>query len=579
MCGIFAFLSLVKVDTQRQLRCKNYEALQTLRARGPDDIKDVQINDQVWFGFTRLTINGFDPSSAQPMVMSTFHGEKEYKVYMMCNGEIYNFRDLIKKFNLENDYNSNSDCEIILHLYLKFGFEEMLYLLTGVFSIALFDTYTNKLYIANDRIGIRPLYWGNNLSSDEFEIFHCFASEPRALYVGGCNQIQFFKPGTFMIFGVDDHSIESIRYYNYDKFLITPLNKDHLSSILENIRFLLTQSVKRRLMSDRPIASLLSGGLDSSLVAALLSREMDKSTSTSSAQSLCSVKINGNNKLNTFSIGLKGGSPDLQYAKIVSDHIGSVHHQLEFTEKEFLDAIPEVIRAIQTWDTTTIRASVGNYLIAKYINEYTDFIVILNGDVSEEINASYYYSRFAPSPEEFKLDNIKLLKEVHQYDVLRSARCIESQGLEARTPFADQDLVNYVMSIDPTLKMVGDGYQPIEKYLFRKAFENEELEPGKKLLPPEILWRPKEAFSDGVSNKTRSWHTILKEHFDSLISDDEFELNRHKYTHAPPRTKEEYYYRTIFEEILPGQANMINTFWMPRFVKGVTDPSARVIKN
>ena len=279
------------------------------------------------------------------------------------------------------------------------------------------------------------------------------------------------------------------------------------------------------MMSDRPIATLLSGGLDSSLVSALVARELRKTGKelariAEETPEIIKQQQLLQGKVHTFSVGLKG-SPDLYYAKMVADYIDSVHHHVEFTEKEFLDAIPEVIKAIQSWDTTTVRASVGNYLIAKYIKENTDFTVIFNGDVSEEVNASYYYSRFAPSPEAFHEDNITLLREVHQYDVLRSARCIESQGLESRTPFADQDFISYMMHLDPSLKMVNhDGkhpeYQRIEKYLLRKAFD------GIGLLPDEVLWRPKEAFSDGVSNKGRSWHKIIQEYVDSKISDKEF---------------------------------------------------------
>lgn len=585
MCGIFAYIGQ-KTELQIKL---NELALKKLEPRGPDHTTQTHLSPEVWFGFTRLVINGLDEASNQPFYLDKVWVDESdssqiSKAYAMCNGEIYNCHQLQKEHGFE--YYSGSDCEVILHLYHKFGFQEAIKHLVGVFSIALYDETKNILYLANDRIGIRPLYWG--FSGDEkigYKFF--FASEPSALYTAGAEHIDFFTPGTITQLNLNDKKsltpeggwslANTESYYSYNWKPEISLKTHTLEQILAKIRQLLEHAIDRRMMSDRPIATLLSGGLDSSLVSALVARELrktghDLAKVTEETPELLKQQKLLHGRVHTFSVGLKG-SPDLYYAKLVADHIGSVHHHVEFTEEEFLDAIPEVIRAIQSWDTTTVRASVGNYLIAKHIKENTDFIVIFNGDVSEEVNASYKYSRFAPSPKDFFEDNITLLREVHQYDVLRSARCVESQGLESRTPFADQDFVDFMMRLDPALKMVGESYQPIEKYLLRKAYD------GTGLLPDEVLWRPKEAFSDGVSDEGRSWHTIIQEYIDSKISDKEFYEGHLKYLyHCPPPTKEAYYYRKIFEEALPGHAGMIKKYWMPRFVKGVNDPSARAIQ-
>ena len=578
MCGIFACIGQISADQAQ----RNVLALNKLQARGPDCTLSEQVSDRLWYGFTRLSINGLNSISNQPMHLHDYT--------LMCNGEIYNCHYLQKSYEFQ--YFSSSDCESILHLYHKFGFVESLYRLTGVFSIILHDAKRNLLHVANDRIGIRPLYWGYRGSllplagTAGYNFF--FASEPSALQEAGCTFIKFFPPGHYCILDLNKE-LEPVKledgwglpgefkeYYPYNWPIQVSLQTSSLEEIYKNIRFYLERAVELRMMSDRPIATLLSGGLDSSLISAIVAHQFRK-TGTELTQTakytpeLIKQQQMSAGRLNTFSIGLTG-SPDLKYAKIVADHIGSTHHSIECTEEQFLAAIPEVVRAIQSWDITTVRASVGNYLVGKYIKEHTDFKVIFNGDVSEEVNASYYYSRFAPSPEAFHQDNIKLMREVHQYDVLRSARCLESHGLEPRSPFADQNFVNYMMSIDPTLKMVGENYYPIEKYLMRKAYE------GTGLLPDEVLWRPKVAFSDGVSESGRSWFVVIREHIESLISDSEFEEGKLKYAyHCPPTTKEAYYYRKLFEEILPGHAKMITGYWMPRFVDGITDPSARVL--
>lgn len=495
------------------------KALETLRRRGPDNMLYRQVSKLVWFGFTRLAINDLSESGDQPMFYN--------HVWMICNGEIYNCKELAQLYDIK--CRGRSDCEIILHLYSKFGFDECVKMLKGVFALVLYDAATNVVYAANDPIGVRPLFVGDKVVEQNKFQFHTMmlASEPIALHTAGCTDICFFNPGETMSFNLSGGGLSKpvySRYYNYSWSQV-----DYpVDIILKRIRGRFIRAVKRRLMSDRPIGALLSGGLDSSLVCAILSKFVPN--------------------LHTFSIGMEG-SPDVKYAEMVAKHIGSTHTTITCSIDEFLEVIPEVIRAVQSWCVTTVRASVGNFLIGKYISQKTPIKVVMNGDGSDEINASYKYCKYAPSPKAFYADNVRLVREVYMYDVVRSSRCMEYWGLEARTPFLDVDVVDTFMAIKPELKMVGDAYQSIEKYLLRKAFEADGL------LPTGVLWRSKEAFSDGVSPEENSWHTILK----NKIGD------------------EETYYKKIFEEVLPECTNIIPKKWEPRFVD-VDDVSARELK-
>lgn len=545
MCGIFGFLG--KEDNY------DFEILKSnfnkIINRGPDNSQLIQITNNLSqdliFGFHRLSINDLTDGGNQPM--------KLHDCYLICNGEIYNYKELRDKF--EFDYQSNSDCEIILHMYKKFGIEETLKNLDGYFAFLLYDFNLNVLYAARDPFGVRPLFISSDCNNNIF-----FSSEIKAVNVL-CNKIDIFPPGTFWS---NNSRNEFHKYYHYDYpidnccFDVTNNSKSiniefNQDIILKNIRDLFTNAVSKRLMSDRPIGCLLSGGLDSSLVSSLVAREFKK---------------NKKGTINTFSIGMPG-STDLHYAKKVADYIGSVHHHIELSPQQFLDAIPEVIYHIESYDTTTVRASVGNYLVAKYIKENTDCTVIYNGDGSDE-QSGYLYLRNAPSPEDFQLECIKLLKEIHMFDVLRSDRSISSNwSLESRTPFLDQKFVQYYMSIDPRLKMYNKDR--IEKYLLRKAFEDEHL------LPPEVLWRPKEAFSDGCSSKENSWHNVIQNYVDSKISDEELEQAKNIYTHNTPVLKESLYYRNIFEKHYKNNAHLIKHFWMPKWCGNQSDPSARVL--
>jgi asparagine synthase (glutamine-hydrolysing) len=500
--------------------------------RGPDSSKLINIDNNV-FGFHRLAINDLSYSGMQPFINNN--------IYLICNGEIYNHINLKNKNNIKTK--SNSDCEVIIYLYQLYGIETTCKMLDGVFSFVLYDKNINKIFVARDPFGVRPLFIGNNLENDLF-----ISSELKAIH-DKCIYVKQFTPGTYLEY--KENYLYSIKRYHNNNFMINNFQPEEF--ILTCIKNKLTNAVKKRLLSDRPIGALLSGGLDSSLICGIICKLYKEK--------------NIKNKLKTFSIGMKGAT-DLEHAQNVADYIGSKHHTIECTEEDFLKAIPEVIYNIESYDTTTVRASVGNYLVAKYIKENTDIVVVFNGDGSDE-QSGYKYLRNAPDKNEFNKECLKLLNNIQYFDVLRSDRSVSSKwSLEARTPFLDKGFVEYYMSIDPSLKMYNDENKLMEKYLLRKSFENENI------IPDEVLWRPKEAFSDGCSSETRSWHKIIQEYVDKLITDEEFNNNKNKYKINPPLLKESYFYRKIFESHYNNQGNIIPYFWLPNW-SDISDPSAR----
>ena len=521
MCGIFCYIGKKYNSLDLQ------ENFQRIENRGPD--YSILLNvEQVLLGFHRLAINDLSTSGNQPFLNNG--------IYLICNGEIYNHETLQQKYDI--DTISNSDCEVILYMYQKFGFHETCKQLDGVFALIIYDSNRKRLFASRDPYGVRPLFIGYN---EHDELF--FASEMKSIY-DKTIYVKQFTPGFYLEY--DLHEKTTI-YKNYFGFTLKSIIEDDNEYILDGIRNRLINAVRKRLLSDRPIGALLSGGLDSSLICGIISK-----------------LFHGNN-FNTFSIGIKG-STDLIYSQKVSDFIGSKHHQIICTEEEFLNAIPFVICSIESYDTTTVRASVGNYLIGKYISQNTDIKVVFNGDGSDE-QSGYKYLRNAPNELEFHSECIKLLREIHYFDVLRSDRCISSKwGLESRTPFLDKEFVKFYMNIDPKLKMYSK--EKIEKYLLRKAFEKDNL------IPEEVLWRPKEAFSDGCSSENRSWHKIIQEYVDTIISDEEFNLNKDKYKFNTPLSKESYWYRKLFESFYPNKANVIPHFWLPNWSNQI-DPSAR----
>ena len=476
-------------------------------SRGPDDTRIVDTGHGL-LGFQRLSIMGLTEEGMQPF---SLHGNS-----VVCNGELYGFRP-VKKALEDKGYvfHSDSDCEILLPLYEEYG-TDMFAMLDAEFALILYDGSTGSFLAARDPIGIRPLYYGYDRDGAIV-----FASEPKNL-VGLCQEIMPFPPG---------------HYYKDGDFIcyrdITAVEKvctDDLETVCRNIREKLCAGIEKRLDSDAPLGFLLSGGLDSSLVCAVSARLLGK-------------------PIRTFAIGMSEDAIDLKYAKEVADYIGSDHTEVIITKEQVLNALPEVIQALGTYDITTIRASIGMYLVCKAIHETTDIRVLLTGEISDEL-FGYKYTDFAPSPEEFQRESVKRIHEIHMYDVLRADRCISVHSMEARVPFGDLDFVSYVMAIDPAKKM--NVYHK-GKYLLRHAFEGD-------YLPYDILMREKAAFSDAVGH---SMVDHLKEYAEQKYTDAEFEEKKKAYTHAAPFTKESLLYREIFEQYYPGQSQMVADFWMP----------------
>lgn len=536
MCGIFAYIANTS-DINKPTNIYNEKFIEKQfmkgKSRGPESTNKIILeynNTFTFLGFHRLAINGLDSTSDQPIVNDG--------IYLICNGEIYNYRSLSKPYQTR----TNSDCEVIIHLYKTYGIEYIFELLDGVFAFILYDSNINKVFVARDPYGVRPLYFHN---SSEL----IFASELKQISAFGINVVHF-EPGTFMEIQLEQYNHPRIiNQTKYTSFGFSKMIFNNLYDIYGIIYQTIYNAVKKRVVgtTDRPIACLLSGGLDSSTITALVNSIIPKGT-----------------VLETYSIGLEG-STDLVYAQKVADHLGTKHTNIILTETEFFDAIPEVIQAIETYDTTTVRASVGNYLIGKYISQNSQAKVIFNGDGADEVMGGYRYFNHVPNEIEFDRECKRLLSNIHYFDVLRSDRCISTHGLEPRTPFLDRSFVQIYLSLPMDLRNHRYNNQP-EKFLLRGAisFMN------KDLLPEEVLLRTKEAFSDGVSSVDRSWFKIIEERC------QEFSFNKKTFLRNDPQTKEQVYYRSIFEEYFPNCGDIVPYFWMPKYVQ-TNDPSARTI--
>ncbi|MBO4902746.1 MAG: asparagine synthase B [Lachnospiraceae bacterium] len=494
------------------------------KSRGPDDTRIVELKSGI-LGFHRLSIMGLTPEGMQPFQLDDDH--------LICNGEIYGF-EKIKKTLTDYTFQSDSDCEILLPMYRLYG-TDMFAKLDAEFVLILYDAETDSFVAARDPIGIRPMYYGY----DRHGVM-VLASEAKNL-VGLCEKIRPFPPG---------------HYYKDGKFVcyrdmtdVAKVSEDDLETVCTNIRTKLTEGVEKRLIADAKVGFLLSGGLDSSLVCAIAQKRSDK-------------------PIKTFAIGMETDAIDLKYARQVADYIGSDHAEVYMTKEQVVTSLDELIYLLGTYDITTIRASMGMYLLCKWIHENTDIRVLLTGEISDEL-FGYKYTDFAPSAQEFQKESEKRIRELHMYDVLRADRCISVNALEARVPFGDLDFVEYVMAVDPEMKMNRYG---IGKYLLRHAFEGD-------YLPHDILYRQKAAFSDAVGH---SMVDDLKAYAETVYSDEAFEEKRKQYSYAQPFTKESLLYREIFEKHYPGQAEMVVDFWMPNKTwEGcdVNDPSARVLSN
>lgn len=525
MCGIFCYFT--KCKTRQDEFIKNN--FNKIKHRGPDYSVLVKEPKDLFLGFHRLAI--VDPSSKanQPFTY--------LDTLSICNGEIFNHTDLEKKYNFK--MNTKSDCEILLPIYHKFGIKKLVDELDAEFAFIIYDKLKNVLYAARDPYGVRPLFIGTGDQTI------AFCSEAKGLTNFDELMIEPFLPGHFM--QVDLNTLE-IKYTSY--FDIGQNKRIKTDNLFNQINEKLTESVVKRLMSDQPIGCLLSGGLDSSLVTSIVSRYV------------------GN--VHCFSIGLEN-SVDVCAAKKVTQYLNipqNKHHIITFTVEEGMKALEQVIYHLESYDITTIRASVPQYLLAKYVRTNTDIKVLFSGEGADELFAGYQYSKDAPSAEELHDDTVRLLKELYMYDNLRTDRTTSGWGLEVRVPFLDKEFTKFVLSIDPNLKRPVNGV--MEKMLLRDSFKN-------YYLPREILYRPKEAFSDAVSSKEVSWYRTLCKHIGSIVTDEELENAPSKYPFNTPQTKEALYYRNIYSSMFPNRDELVQHYWMPKWQGDIKDPSATVL--
>ena len=514
MCGIIAVFNdnIIDSNTFNEI----YKSYLFLSSRGPDS-GNLIIKDKSIIGFRRLAINDLSEIGNQPII------SEDFKSYLVCNGEIYNHKKLEEEYKIT--CKSSSDCEVISHLYNKLGFFETVKILDGDFSIII--SHGDMVYFARDRVGVRPLFIGKTK-----EGFLALASLAKSL-LSFCNDVKQVPPSM-------------VSYNRKTKEFITinyNLNLNHTYSypLSYHTKNILIESVKKRLISDRPIGCLLSGGLDSSLITSIL------------------CNLLGSNNVRTYSVGMEG-SEDLKYAKKVSEFLGTKHTEIIFTPQEGLEVIPEVIFALESYDITTIRASVGMYILARYIKNNTTDRVIFSGEGSDELLCGYLYFHNSPNSNESKKESFRLFNDLYKYDVLRADRIISNQGLELRVPFLDKDFIDLSLSLQDE-KIPINGF---EKHLLRVSFDE-------SYLPSDVLWRRKCAFSDGVSPTNKSWYEIIQDYANDIIKDEVLCINKDKY-----HSKEAFFYKQIFDSYFPTFKDPIDYYWMPKW-SNTNDPSAITI--
>lgn len=546
MCGIVCAFDL-KVPAE-ELRPTLLTMAKTLRHRGPD-WSGVFTNPSAIIAHERLAI--VDPISGKQPLYSD-----DQQLVLAVNGEIYNHRELRDQLQQPYPFKTQSDCEVILALYREKG-TKFLEDLNGIFGFALYDQATNEYFIARDHMGIIPLYIG----WDKNGTFYV-ASELKALE-GTCPRIELFPPGHYL------HSRDGkmVRWYQRD-WMDYEQVKDN-SSFLPQLRSALEAAVKRQLMSDVPYGVLLSGGLDSSITSAIAKKFADKRVETNDTAGAWWPQ------LHSFAVGLEG-APDLLAARQVAAHLGTVHHEILFTIQEGIDAISDVIYHLETYDVTTVRASTPMFLMARAIKAM-GIKMVLSGEGSDEIFGGYLYFHKAPNAEEFHKETVRKLDKLHQYDCLRANKALAAWGIEGRVPFLDKEFMDVAMRLNPQDKMVGPG--KMEKWMLRKAFED--------MLPESVTWRQKEQFSDGVGY---AWIDTLKELVDQQVSDVELANAQYRFPIQTPKTKEEFYYRTLFETHFPSEAAALSVPSVPSIAcsspvalawdeafKNINDPSGRAV--
>ncbi|MFV0390827.1 MAG: asparagine synthase B [Paludibacteraceae bacterium] len=510
MCGIVCTFNLKrKAD---ELRPQLLNMSKTIRHRGPD-WTGVYVSDNAILAHERLAI--VDPKSGKQPLLS-----KDGKLALAVNGEIYNHREIRKRYEGKYEFLTQSDCEVILALYRDKG-KDFLEDLNGIFAFALYDLENDTFLIGRDHIGIIPLYQGWDKDGAYY-----VASELKALE-GHCNKIEEFLPGQYYYSPDGEPTKWYVRdWMEYENVKDNGSNVDELRKALED-------AVERQLMSDVPYGVLLSGGLDSSIISAV-------------AKKFARNRIESGNteeawwpRLHSFAIGLSD-SPDLVASRKVADHIGSIHHEITYTVQEGLDAIRDVIYHIETYDVTTVRASTPMYMLARYIKSM-GVKMVLSGEGADEIFGGYLYFHKAPNAEEFHKETVRKMSKLHQYDCLRANKSLASWGVEGRVPFLDKEFIDVAMRLNPKDKMAGNG--KIEKHILRQAFED--------YLPQEVAWRQKEQFSDGVGY---SWIDTLKAIAEEKITNEQMANVQYRFPINPPLTKEEYVYRSIYSELFPSDS-------------------------
>ncbi|WP_304141966.1 asparagine synthase B [Mesoflavibacter zeaxanthinifaciens] len=548
MCGIVCAFDLKQKS--EDLRPQILEMSKTIRHRGPD-WSGIYSDDKAIMAHERLAI--VDPASGKQPLFSP-----DKKLVLAANGEIYNHRELRKQFDGKYNFQTESDCEVILALYKEKGVDfvdEM----NGIFGFAIYDTEKDEYFIARDHMGIIPLYIG----WDQNGTFYV-ASELKALE-GICTKIELFPPGHYM----SSKDGEFVKWWNRDWRDYDNV-KDNETSIAK-VKEALEAAVKRQLMSDVPYGVLLSGGLDSSVTSAIAKKYAQLRVESDDKQAAWYPQ------LHSFSVGLEG-SPDLAAAQKVADHIGTVHHEIKFTIQEGLDAIKDVIYNIETYDITTIRSSTPMYLMARVIKSM-GIKMVLSGEGADEIFGGYLYFHKAPNAKEFHEETVRKIDKLHMYDCLRANKSLAAWGIEGRVPFLDKEFMDVAMSLNPTDKMING--ERMEKWIIRKAFED--------MLPESVAWRQKEQFSDGVGY---SWIDTLKEVVEREVSDEQMENAKYRFPIQTPQNKEEFYYRSIFEEHFPSDAAALSVpqeasvacstatalEWDEAFKK-MNEPSGRAIAN
>ncbi len=553
MCGIVCAFE-VKQKPEK-LRPEILKMAKTLRHRGPD-WSGIFTGNKAIMAHERLAI--VDPISGKQPLYSP-----DEKLVLAVNGEIYNHLEIREKYKDKYAFQTQSDCEVILPLYKEKGVN-FLDELNGIFAFALYDNEKDEYLIARDHMGIIPLYMGWDKNGQLY-----VASELKALE-GICNKIEVFPPGHYL----SSKEGKLKQWYKRDWEDYEAVKKN--SSEIKALRKALEQAVHRQLMSDVPFGVLLSGGLDSSIISAIAKKYSDKRIETGDREEAWWPR------LHSFAVGLKG-SPDLAAAKKVADYIGTVHHEIHFTIQEGLDAIRDVIYHLETYDITTVRASTPMYLMARAIKAM-GIKMVLSGEGSDEIFGGYLYFHKAPTPEEFHKETIRKLNKLYLYDNLRANKSLAAWGVEGRVPFLDKEFMDVAMRLNPADKMPGKDKSEkrgIEKWILRKAFED--------LLPEEILWRQKEQFSDGVGY---SWIDTLKELVEKEVTDEDLANARFRFPAQTPQTKEEYYYRSIFEEFFPSETAALTVpseagvacstsaalEWDESF-KNINEPSGRAVIN